>query len=478
LTVRLVTFACYLMSAWFIYLTTRRLSGTIAAAIAVLVFCLSPEIVQSSIFFSTEGTLYLGVAGMLYFLSSYWSDGPELTGNWLGLGLAVGIGLYSKITFISIAGPVLVFSAFTAFRNRKGISGLISLAKAGALALLIAVPWWRVNFHSALAYAVFGNKGWTRHSLGGDSFFMILVRWFGTVLVSLLGPGIAILIALVAIIYLQKAIARKGPLLKSAERMALFACAFAILPIVVAQVTGTNFNLRLISATMIPLAIAIGVLSGAIGWGAARVSMGVSGLLFFAQFVMLVFPVLHPNNHAVDPGSFNGYPWTIMIRFEQWDWKPLQNLSNSCGIPTPRTSFVPAGPMFNGQSEYGWNNPIGTPKISYMGNGRAFNGSQIQYPWIAQGAPPPDVTWLWKEEDGPVDWQKVLNIAEQSDVVITAPKYVGQVTDRQDIDNQYNGEFARRISLDPHFQGPIRLEMGQMDPVEMDVFVKSSHVCH
>src|SRR5580704_17733285 len=42
LTVCLVTFACYLMSAWFIHLTTRRLSGTIAAAIAVLVFCLSP----------------------------------------------------------------------------------------------------------------------------------------------------------------------------------------------------------------------------------------------------------------------------------------------------------------------------------------------------------------------------------------------------------------------------------------------------
>jgi len=28
------------------------------------------------------------------------------------------------------------------------------------------------------------------------------------------------------------------------------------------------------------------------------------------------------------------------------------------------------------------------------------------------------------------------------------------------------------------FQGPIRLEMAQLDPVEVDVFLKSSLACH
>jgi hypothetical protein len=186
---------------------------------------------------------------------------------------------------------------------------------------------------------------------------------------------------------------------------------------------------------------------------------------------MLAFPVLFPNKHAEDPGSFNAIPWRVMIRFEQWDWRPLRNIINSCNIDTPRISYVEQKRAINGQVQYGWNNPIGT-KISYLGNGLAFNGSQIQYPWIAQGDPPPDVTWLWRYEDGPFDWQKVLTLVGQSDVVLTAPNYVGEVSDRQDADNQHNAEFAQRLSQDSRFQQPMRLEMGQLDPVEVLVFVK------
>jgi hypothetical protein len=181
--------------------------------------------------------------------------------------------------------------------------------------------------------------------------------------------------------------------------------------------------------------------------------------------------------HTLDPGSFNGLPWRVMMRYEQWDWKPVWDISNSCDIGTPRILFV-KGQGFNGQVQYGWNNPIGKPRISYLGNGRAFNGSQIQYPWLAQGLPPPDVTWLWRYEDGPIDWQTVLNLVDRSDLAITAPHYVGQVTDLQNVDNQYNEEFATRLSHDPRFQGPIRLEMGQLDPVKVLVFLKKSLVCH
>ncbi len=136
------------------------------------------------------------------------------------------------------------------------------------------------------------------------------------------------------------------------------------------------------------------------------------------------------------------------------------------------------GRALNGGIQYGWGNPTGVPRISYLGNGRAFNGSQIQYPWLAQGLAFPDVTWLWRYEDGPIDWQKVLNLAEQSDVVMTAPSYVGQVTDHQDLDNQHNTEFAVRLGQDPRFRGPIHLEMGQLDPVEVLVFVKNTIECH
>jgi hypothetical protein len=87
------------------------------------------------------------------------------------------------------------------------------------------------------------------------------------------------------------------------------------------------------------------------------------------------------------------------------------------------------------------------------------------------------VTWLWKYEDGPIEWEKVLNLIDRSDLVITAPHYVGQVTDQQNVDNQHNAEFAMRLGQDPRFQRPIRLEMGQLDKVEVLVFLKKNLVC-
>jgi hypothetical protein len=101
----------------------------------------------------------------------------------------------------------------------------------------------------------------------------------------------------------------------------------------------------------------------------------------------------------------------------------------------------------------------------------------MQYPWLQQGLTFPDVTWLWRYEDGPIDWQKVMDSAAKSDLVLTAPHYIGQITDRQDTDNQHNAEFAERLAQDPRFLPPLHLLMGQLDPVEVLVFRKSNLVC-
>ena len=69
------------------------------------------------------------------------------------------------------------------------------------------------------------------------------------------------------------------------------------------------------------------------------------------------------------------------------------------------------------------------------------------------------MTWLWRYEDGPLDWQKVMDATGKSDIVLTAPHYVGEVRNKEDLDNQHNAEFAARLSADPFFRGPIRLEM-------------------
>jgi hypothetical protein len=203
---------------------------------------------------------------------------------------------------------------------------------------------------------------------------------------------------------------------------------------------------------MIPLAISIGVLADESGWTSSWWGAVMAGILFCAQLIMLVIPVVFPNNRQVDLAFPTGvYPWQAMIRFDQWDWTPVRDISQSCGLDIP--------------------------KIAYLGNGRAFNLPQIEYSWISKGQAPPEVTWLWRYEDGPFDWQKVIDAADQNDIVITAPKFIGEVKEKEDIDNQYNNEFAGRLSHDSNFRPPATIALGRFEPVQVSVFMKKALVC-
>ena len=167
---------------------------------------------------------------------------------------------------------------------------------------------------------------------------------------------------------------------------------------------------------------------------------------------MLTIPVVLPNRQPVALAFPNGAPaWQVMRRFDQWDWSTVRSISQSCGVDAP--------------------------KISYLGDGLAFDMPQIEYPWIAKKLPPPDVSWLWRSEEGPLDWQKVMDSAGQSDIVITAPKFVGESLIKENLDNEPNAEFANRLSRDQRFRVPFRLAMGRFEPNEVLVFVKTSLTC-
>jgi 4-amino-4-deoxy-L-arabinose transferase-like glycosyltransferase len=457
-TARLVSLACFGLSAWFIYLAARRIGTPLAGAFAVLVFSLSPEVVSASIFFSTDAPLYLATSAMLYYFFVCWTEGSTRPNNWIGLGLAIGLGFLSKASFVLIAFPVLAFWLVVSRYGHLGIPSLTSQRKAAALALLVAAPWWLLNLKSSVAYAQYA-RGFVRNSLGPPSL-QTWMRWLSTVLQGLLGHGITVLIGLVAIACFYKVIVKKEMILGPFKRIALGACACTGLPIVLAQLSGTNHLLRHISPAVIPLAITVGVLADTSGWTRSIAASAVSAFLVSVQLLMILAPVLSPNNHPVDLGFVNGVlPWRAMARFDQWDWEPVRDISYGCGLHSP--------------------------KISFLGSGRTLDPPQIEYPWVVQPTltPPdaklesPDVTWLWRYEDGPLDWQKVIDATGNSDIVLTAPHYVGEARNKEDLDNQYNAEFAARLSADPLFRGPIRLEMGRFEPVEVWVFLKKGLVC-
>lgn len=457
MTARLVSLVCFGLSSWYTYLAASRIANRFAGAFAALIFALSPEVISASIFFSTDAPLYLATSAMLFYTFVCWRDGSEHPGNWIGLGLAVGLGFLSKASFAAIAFPVLAFWFVVSRWGHFGIPPIASQRKAGALALLVAAPWWVLNVKSSFAYAEYA-RAFVRNSLGPPSF-ATWMRWFSTVLQGLLGHGISILIGLVLLAYFIKSILRKETILDPFQKVALDVCACAGVPIVLAQLSGTNHLLRHISAAIIPLAIAVGVLADRTGWAHSWRSIAVSSVLFCAQLLMIVNPVVFPNQHAVDLGFVNtALPWRAMSRFEQWDWTPLRNLSDSCGSASP--------------------------KIAFLGGGRAFDPPQIEYPWVVREELThdvtldfPKVTWLWRYEDGSMNWRKVMESVNHSDIVMTAPHYVGETEIKEDLDNQYNAEFADLLSRDPRFRGPIRLEMGRFEPVEMDLFLNKALVC-
>jgi 4-amino-4-deoxy-L-arabinose transferase-like glycosyltransferase len=453
---RLVSLTCFALSAFFVFLATRRISTPAAGALAALVFALSPEVVSASIFFGTDTALYLATAAMLFYIFTAWSDGGQRTGTWIGLGCAVGLGFLAKTSFVLIALPVLAFWFAASHWKGLKIPSLTSQRKAGALAFLIAAPWWFLNVKDAIAYGQYA-RGFVANSLGPPSL-ATWMRWLDTVFQCLLGVGLSILIGLVLLALVAKLI-KKQLILSGLQKAAIGACACAGLPIVAAQLSGTNHLLRHITPSVIPLAIVVGVFASVSGWMNSRITTVVSLMLLCAQAVVLVAPVVRPNREPLYLGFPNGaLASRTMIRFDQWDWRPAMNLADSCRVEVP--------------------------EISTLGGGRAFNPPQIQFPWVVRTTATrdaklsiPNVTWLWRFESGAPDWQKVMTAADQSDMVITAPQYTGEVKDEDDPDDRYNAEFEERLLTDPHFQGPFVFQAGRFAPVKVAIFMKKSLPC-
>ncbi|WP_158750243.1 glycosyltransferase family 39 protein [Acidobacterium sp. S8] len=449
-TARLVSLACFVLSAWFVFLTGRRVGGRVAGAFAALIFTLSPEVVSASAFFGTDTSLYLATSALLYYVALSWEDNSDRPDRWIGLGVAVGLGFLAKTTFFLIACPLLAFWLIAGHYGWLGIPTLAKERKAGALAFLIAGPWWLLNAKKSFDYVHYA-RNFVRNSLGAPSP-ATWMRWLDTVAQCLLGHGVVIAIGLVVVACFVKVFVLKQKLLSRFQKAIAFACACTGMPIVLAQLSGTNHLLRHISPAVIPLALVVGLLAEQSGWAYSFPGAAAFALLFSAQLAMLVTPVIFPNKHPVNLKFPNGSPpWQALVRLDQWDWTPLERISQSCGLNSPR--------------------------IAYLGNGRAFNVPQIEYSWVLKDLPQPDVTWLWRYEDGALDWPALVNEADQNDIVITAPGFVGEKVIKEDLDNEHNLEFADHLSDDPLFKSPVTLAMGRFEPVQVLVFVKKAFVC-
>jgi 4-amino-4-deoxy-L-arabinose transferase-like glycosyltransferase len=423
---RLISVFLWVVSIILMYLTANSIAGSTAGSIAAIFMALCP-IAESSInIFGTEYVLYLSITGTLYFLFRDWNLPQPRHINWIGMGLFIGLGLLSKLSFIVVVIAPLLLTIILSWR---GIIRSIhySLFKAIGLSIVIVAPWWMMNYKNALEHA-HGSSQFVRHSLG-NGFLEVTSRWITNFLTAEYIIGLPLVICgigMLSILLLK--IAFKKSLENSAtQNAALCICLVGVFPLIVAQLLSSNQNMRLISPSIIPLAIALGIVANGIGWHKNKWSIVAIGLVCGVQLTTIIMPVQRNLS-------------------EQWDWEKLRQVSIE--------------------------HRLKNPAIVHLGNGAAFNTPQIIYPWIRANEPIEQEKWLWRYDEGEIDWNKVEAIIRTANTIVTAPEYIGNKSDKQDLDNKHNLELVQRLQKNSDFLVPISLMMGRNNDVKVLVFFR------
>jgi hypothetical protein len=445
--VRLAGTVFFLVTILIVFLTARSLAGRDSGAISAIFLCLCPIYIWCDLVFGTEFPLFLAVAGTLYFLFVNWNKEHEGPYSWIGLGISLGLGALSKVTFLMFGMMVVCVSFILIWRKIVINPSRGFLIKASVLGVVLSSPWWLLNYHGYLSYANYA-RAFIRHSWD-FSFFEFLYNFFGFLAESFLGIPMVILLTLMIFALVFSRIRGQDTGMDVTLKTAL---GVGLLPGIVfpfIQLTSVNMTMKYMAFAMIPLAIAVGVLSQSTSWTRFRYSALISSTLFVTQLMMIFAPTVYPVVYPLNP-ALTRYraPWLVMGRYEQWDLEPIRELCKSHGIEHP--------------------------SIAYLGNARNLNPPQIVYPWLVHGEDVKEAKWLWRNESGPIDMDAIMKDVGSSDIVLTVLNYEGMRLDKQDLDNRYDNDFATRLEHDGRFIGPIHLRVGRFEPVDMVVFMNAA----
>jgi hypothetical protein len=419
--------------------------------------------------FGTEYTLYFSVALMLLCLAR--ATRPDLHRHltWIGLGLAMGLGVLSKLSFITIAAPAGLL-AFILIQNRQlpGLS-LLGLIGSTVIGAAMAYPWYRFHFFEAKNYGMAMTE-FTRHSLHESGFALLKswlmlhieegmgVRaawmWAGLVVVGLLGLGAALLMPPTpgseVLRRAGSADARSGSSEYLRDRRRFLNCPAAMtiyfalaqgLPLPIFQLVYSHSdNARHVTPAYIPLTVAAAVLAGAVGVLAAWWSWP------------LLFAFAIP---AVQQVGREFIPLTTTPD-DIWDWDPLRQVCID--------------------------RHIRFPFIGRVGNSGQFNEAAIIAPW-AKAGDWATCEWLWRSEDGKFDWTAIQNKLADRDVVVTAPGFAvprdgSMLADPLASDNSHNIEMQKHLLADPDWQLAKTFPIGIVNKAEIWVFVRKVRLKH
>ena len=449
-TLRTISLIFILLSLVFVYLTAVSLAGRVNGAFSVIFLTLCPLLLSVNKYYGTELPLIFAVAATFYFLFSVWDREESHWLRWVGLGIALGLGAWSKLTFVFVAGPVMIVAFILSLRRVIIGPSPLFLLKASVLGVVLAAPWWILNVKSMLDYALYAGAGFTRHALS-PSLWEKLMGMPVLYVYQAVGPTLALLIVGLSIVLIVRHFFVANIKISSKHSSVLWVCLAGVLPIIMLQIIGNNQSVRFIIVTLIPLTLAMGLLLSVNQWLRKPVVILVLTTMFgFQLFQIAMSPKTDPEQAqraAEERGFFGAGPAEVFVYADhaQWDWEPLRKI--------------------------GLSHDILLPTIAHLGNGTSFSSHHIKVPWIMQGQ---KITaqWLWRYEFGEIDWAQIDDRLLDFDIVLTAPGYKGNPLDKQELDNQHNSEFADRLRQNRRFMPPITLTMGITKPVDILVFVR------
>lgn len=436
---RAVAILFRLLTFWLLFVGVASIAGRKTAALAVILLALCPDIIFFSTVFYNEYALYLATAGTCCFVFRNWNQAKDSLGNCLGLGVSLGIGALAKASFPVLAGCFLLLVVF--FRLCKKIAGPSPqfVVNACVVGELMAAPWWLLNFRSALHYVGYAMD-FSRHAMGypgiGTTFRFLL-----GFLQAGFGLPIGCLCIAVLIVVLVSHLRTRPARASNASSLAVICVLLAPLPTCVMPLFTHNQMIYHISQSLILFACGFALLAKSEGWLSSSIRFLILNIAIFAQLGLTLAPVVL---HLKYPGQM--FAWTVLARWEQWDWNEFRVRLRAQGLEQP--------------------------SIAYLGGVSTLNPPQIVYPWLSHHEPPPEVTWLWRIENGTPDVPKLVATASTNDVVFAVPDLTTADWNVEQPDNQYNTDFAKCMSNSPAFQKPLHLRLGRFHPVDVWIFIR------
>jgi Dolichyl-phosphate-mannose-protein mannosyltransferase len=399
-------------------------AGRAAGMLAVVLICLSPEIGWSIRIYGTEYPLYFATALTLLFLIR--SAGPRAPSHWswIGLGIALAIGLLSKFSFVLLAAPLMATAAIFIFRRKLPGLPPVHFAAAVALAAVLSLPYYSYHFFTVLSYSR-EMTAFSRTALhqSGTAFAIAWIKLQLSQATGAWGGAILIVLAAAAIVSFCK------------WNAAVILALSQALPLLAIQLFyARNDNVRHLTPAYLPLITAVAIAAGAAG----LLTSGRSWLVLLA----VALPALIQTKNSFLP--------IASYRTDVWDFTPIHDAAAARGITSPR--------------------------IAYLGNGEYFNEPFFALPWSCLGQTA-DSQWLWRYEQGPINWKPLISSLNQFDMILTAPGIQlpadpSLLPDPQMLDNVNNAEFARCLLNDARFTGPEKFTIGTQTPTEIWLFFR------